>query len=267
MSENLSNNPSDAPAAKKPLWARLGRALGLSAWLVTGLLGISTLIIILLVVALPADVAKYLTSSTIGQLLLNALLYLIAVLVVIGLPYWFVRFVLKKPQVTGSIKRILGIDKPFVWRNIGLLLLCFVGYFAATIIFSSLASLLPWVDTNQAQDVGFKNLSGSTDLILAFVALVVLPPIAEELLFRGYLFGKLRQENGFWVSTIITSLLFGLVHMQWNVGVDTFVLSIFLCILREKTGSLWTSMLLHGMKNGVAYFFLFIGPLIGLHIV
>ncbi len=261
MSENLS-----VSSPKKPLWARLARGLGLSAWLVTGLLGISSVLIIVFIMALPTEAAKYLTTATIGQLLLNAFLYLVAVLVVIGIPYWFVRYVLRKPQEEGKTKRVLGIDKPFQARNFGLLAICFVGYFAATIVFSLLATLLPWVDVNQAQDVGFKNLSNASDLVLAFIALVILPPIAEELLFRGYLFGKLRQENGFWISTIITSLLFGLVHLQWNVGIDTFVLSIFLCILREKTGSIWTSMLLHGTKNGVAYFFLFVAPLLGIHI-
>ncbi len=262
MLESLS-----AKSVRKPLWARLARGLGLSAWVVTGLLGISSLLLIVFVMAMPTEAAKYLTTATIGQLLLNAFLYLIAVLVVIGVPYWFVRYVLRKPQEEGITKRVLGIDKPFRVRNIGLLALCFFGYFAATIVFSALATLLPWFDVNQAQDVGFKNLSTTFDLVLAFVALVVLPPIAEELLFRGYLFGRLRQENGFWFSAIITSLLFGLVHLQWNVGVDTFVLSIFLCILREKTGSIWTSMMLHGLKNGVAYFFLFIAPLLGLNLL
>lgn len=262
MSENLSGN-----SPKKPLWARLARGLGLSAWLVTGLLGISSLLLIVFIMAVPHETAQYLTTSTIGQLLLNALLYLIAVLVVIGVPYWFVRYVLRKPQEEGKTRRTLGIDTPFRWRNLGLLAVCFVGYFATTLVFSALATLLPWFDATEVQDVGFKNLTGASDLILAFVALVVLPPIAEELLFRGYLFGKLRAQNGFWISTIITSLLFGLVHLQWNVGVDTFVLSIFLCILREKTGSLWTSMILHGLKNGVAYFFLFIAPLLGIHLI
>lgn len=262
MSENLPIKP-----IRRSLWARLGRGLGLSAWLVTGLLGISSLLLVVLIMAVPHETAVYLTTSTIGQLMLNALLYLIAVLVVIGVPYWFVRFVLRKPQEEGRTRRTLGVDQPFRWRNLGLFALCLIGYFAGTMVFALLANLLPGFDANQAQDVGFKNLSASGDLIIAFVALVILPPIAEELLFRGYLFGKLRRENGFWVSTIITSVLFGLVHMQWNVGIDTFVLSIFLCILREKTGSIWTSMLLHATKNGIAYFFLFIAPLLGINLI
>lgn len=252
--------------AKKPLWERLGRALGLSAWVVTGLLGVSSLLIVVLVMALPAGVAQYLTSDTVGQLLLNSGLYLIALLVVIGIPYWFVRYVLARPQEDRATRRVLGVDKPFRSRDIGLVLLCFVGYFVTTVVVSGLATLLPWYNVNQPQDVGFQNMNGTVDLALAFIALVVLPPIAEELLFRGYLFGKIRQENGFWLSAVITSAVFGLVHLQWNVGIDTFVLGMFLALLREKTGSIWASMMLHGLKNGLAYFVLFVAPLIGLNI-
>ena len=261
MSENL---PSKHP---QPWYARAARGLGLSAWVVAGLLGLSSLIILAMITSLPLDVAKYLTEQTIGLLILNASLYLIAVLVVIGIPYWFVRYVLRKPYEKGRLARVLGINKPFHWRRLGLFFLCIGGYLAGTILLAGLASLLPWFDANQEQEVGFKNLSGATDLILAFIALVILPPIAEELLFRGYLFGKLREQNGFWFSTILTSIIFGIVHMQWNVGIDVFVLSIFLCILREETGSIWMSILLHALKNGVAYFFLFIAPILGINLL
>ena len=199
--------------------------------------------------------------------MLNAMLYLFAVIIVIGLPYWFVVYVLRRPKEKGAMKKLLGLSQPIKWRHLGIFSLCVVGYVTGTIIFSSLATLLPGYNPDQEQDVGFKNLNGSLDLILAFIALVILPPIAEELVFRGYLFGKLREQSGFWVSAIITSIIFGLVHLQWNVGVDTFVLSIFLCYLREKTGSIWMSMLLHALKNGVAYFFLFIAPLLGINLL
>lgn len=261
MSENLPAKPA------RPWYARVARGMGLSAWTVTGLLGLAMLIASALLTALPTDIAQYLTQKTIGLLILNASIYSIAVLVVIGIPYWFVRYVLKKPHEKGELARLLGVDRPFRWRSLGLVLLCVAGYLAGTMLLSSLAGMLPWFNADQKQDVGFKDLTGALDLVLAFVALVVLPPIAEELLFRGYLYGKLREESGFWFSTIITSIVFGIVHQQWNVGVDVFVLSIFLCYLREKTGSIWASMVLHGLKNGVAYFFLFIAPLLGINLL
>ena len=41
-------------------------------------------------------------------------------------------------------------------------------------------------------------------------------------------------------------------------AIDTFILSLFLIYLREKTGSLWSSMTLHATKNGVAFMVLYV---------
>ncbi|RYZ49901.1 MAG: CPBP family intramembrane metalloprotease, partial [Sphingobacteriales bacterium] len=61
---------------------------------------------------------------------------------------------------------------------------------------------------------------------------------------------------------IVTSIVFGAIHGQWNVAVDVFALSLILCSLREITGSIWAGVLLHMLKNGIAFYFLFIGPVV-----
>lgn len=195
-----------------------------------------------------------LTDTTLGQLLAGGLIYA-AVLLVVVLPIWIRRG-------KGYVARLLGVDKRpnrSIWW---LPFLLWTAYMAATIIAAILASYLPWVDSEQAQDVGFDNLTQPLEYLVAFIALVVIPPVAEELLFRGYLFGRLRERLGFWATTIAVSVVFGIVHMQWNVGIDVAVLSVFLCYLRERTGTIWASMVLHAIKNGLAYFLLFIAPLI-----
>jgi membrane protease YdiL (CAAX protease family) len=61
-------------------------------------------------------------------------------------------------------------------------------------------------------------------------------------------------------------LLFAAAHLQWGSGapllwvaaIDTFVLSMVLSTLREKTGSLWSAIGLHAIKNGVAFTLLFV---------
>jgi membrane protease YdiL (CAAX protease family) len=99
--------------------------------------------------------------------------------------------------------------------------------------------------------------------MLAFVTLVVLAPIAEETLFRGYLYGKLKGHVPAIIAAIATSLLFGVAHMQWNVGIDVFILSLVLCGLRSLTGSIWSGILVHMIKNAIAFYFLFINPILG----
>lgn len=197
-------------------------------------------------------------DTTIGQLLAGGLIYALVLFVVI-LPIWAI-------WNFEYVRKILGVTKRPTREIWWLPLLMWAAYMVATIVAAVLASFAPWIDMKQAQDVGFTDINLPIEYIFAFVALVILPPIAEELLFRGYLFGRLREKFGFWLSAVVVSVVFGIVHMQWNVAVDVAVLSLFLCYLRERTGSIWASIVLHAIKNGVAYVLLFIAPLFGMNI-
>ena len=192
-------------------------------------------------------------TSTLGTLVLYALQYVFALFVILTVPFI---------QYAGKWRLIipqLGFLRSPRFLDFFRALVAWVLYFGATFVVLALVNaLFPDANLNQQQEIGFNNISLPYEYVLAFIALVVLPPLAEESIFRGYLFGRLRKSMGFWPSALMTSFTFGLVHLQLNVGIDVFVLSLFLCYLREKTGSIWASVFLHSMKNGVAFVFLFI---------
>ena len=48
------------------------------------------------------------------------------------------------------------------------------------------------------------------------------------------------------------------MHFQWNVGVNVFALSVVLCALREITGTIYAGILTHMIKNGVAFYLLYL---------
>ena len=142
----------------------------------------------------------------------------------------------------------------------------FLVYIAIFYAISTLAGkLISGFDANQKQNVGFQSAHGTVPLLITFVSLVILPPIAEEIIFRGYLFSGLRTKIKFIYAAIITSALFAVPHLLegqsggtlWIAGLDTFVLSMVLCYLREKTKSLWPGIMLHALKNGLAFAALF----------
>ena len=146
-----------------------------------------------------------------------------------------------------------GLSRLVEWSDIGLSLAGAVVYILASVIAINIAAKIPGFNTDQPQDLGFTHLFGS-DLIVAFVVLVILTPLFEEAIFRGFLYGRLRGlQFPWWLSAIVVSLLFGAAHMQWNVAVDVFFLSMVACILREMTGSIWAGVLLHMMKNFLAF--------------
>ena len=182
-----------------------------------------------------------------------ACIYVLTLVLVIGVPWW-----VKKRSTTPDD---LGLTRLPSWMDIGLAPAGFIVYFIlSALLMYIIALVVPGFDLEQTQEVGFSNLSRYYEIMLAFVTLVVIAPFAEELLFRGYLYGKLRKSVPIWIAMIITSAIFGFVHGQWNVAVDVFVLSMIMCTLREVTGGIWAGILLHAIKNGIAFYLLFINP-------
>lgn len=179
--------------------------------------------------------------------------------ITLALLFWFLK--VRKAKLAD-----IGLKKP-VLRDVGYALIGFAGYFLLYIsAVSVLTKLFPLLDTSQKQELGFStNLAGS-GLVLVFIGLVVLPPLVEEIVARGFLFSGLRKNMKFLPAAFVTSFLFGLAHYWggkggsaiWIASVDTFMLSMVLVYLRERTGSLWASIGLHSLKNFVAFFFLFI---------
>lgn len=154
----------------------------------------------------------------------------------------------------GSTWRDLGLND-FKAQFIGKVFLAFVIYFPLSILLSYVVSLFVAYDQEQEQALGFAAPIGVEPLLI-FVGLVLLTPFVEEILFRGFIFKGIRKRLSFFWTTLIVSILFAVAHGQVNVGLDTFALSIALCYLREKTDSLWPSILLHMLKNGIAFAFL-----------
>lgn len=181
--------------------------------------------------------------------------YVITIAIVIAVPYVWQR----KTDL-----RVLGLNRLLSWTDIGLAPLAYIVYAVAIyVILHFITSWMPGFPIDQTQDIGFTAYGSRIDTILAFVTLVVMAPIAEEVLFRGYLYGKLKNSIPAIVAAIAASLLFALAHGQWNVGVDVFVLSMILCGLRSLTGSIWAGILVHMIKNGIAYYVLFVSPFMG----
>ncbi|MDK2899191.1 MAG: protease family protein [Patescibacteria group bacterium] len=201
------------------------------------------------------DISLTSLDSAVLNSILAALLYVITIFITIGTPW-----VIKKHR-TNLID--LGFERLMSWTDILITPASLIVYLIlSSVLMLVVGKLLPWIDLNQVQDTGFSNLGQRYEYILAFATLVVIAPIAEEILFRGYLYGKLKKIVPVWVAIILTSLLFGYIHGAWNLAIDTFALSVVLCILREMTGNVWSSILLHMAKNSIAFYILFINPML-----
>lgn len=168
---------------------------------------------------------------------------------------WIIYLFLKKKGI--SIKNVFGAVKSYL-SIIGYVLGAFLLYMVSVgVVFFLISKLIPSFDAEQNQENPFKNASGGLETVLSFIALVIITPIVEEIIFRGFLYRSLKSTTTKIIAVLITSLVFGLAHMQWNVAVDTFVLSLFLIWVYESTGSLVSSIILHSVKNCLAFWIIF----------
>lgn len=79
----------------------------------------------------------------------------------------------------------------------------------------------------------------------------VIAPITEEFIYRGVLFLGLRRHIGPWAALAVSSVLFGVVHWQydWMGILGVTMMGVTSAALVWRTGSLFPSMVLHGVFN------------------
>ena len=87
------------------------------------------------------------------------------------------------------------------------------------------------------------------ELLAAVLALALAPALAEELLFRGLLLGRLKSSLGTGTALVLSSLLFGAIHLDFAQGAAAVVLGLYLGALTLSTGSTHAAILCHGVNN------------------
>ena len=198
--------------------------------------------------------ADWLGNSVIGQFAF----ILLAETFTVGAVYLFLRFY-KLGFAAIGLKRPNWLDPLYGLAAVPLYLILYV------LTVGVVSHFVPGLNVNQQQQIGFNDVQGAFQLTLTFISLVVLPPIAEEIMVRGFLYSSLKKAMPKAAAVVVTSAIFASAHLPeggadgplYIAALDTFVLSLVLIYLREKTGSLWASITLHAIKNGIAFIALF----------
>ncbi|MFY8215687.1 MAG: CPBP family intramembrane glutamic endopeptidase [Chthoniobacterales bacterium] len=101
---------------------------------------------------------------------------------------------------------------------------------------------------------------GPAALALAGSVVIVVAPIAEEFIFRGLLYGVAKKFGGRIPALVTTSLLFAAIHLNPVAMVPLFVLSVAFTLAYERTGSLWTPVVMHVIFNGAQFLAILLFP-------
>lgn len=90
------------------------------------------------------------------------------------------------------------------------------------------------------------------DRIAVLVMAVVVAPLAEEMIFRGYLYPVGKRYAGGFVSAVLTAALFAVLHGHAASMPALFTLALCLVLAYERTGSLLVPMIMHAVFNAVS---------------
>ena len=95
--------------------------------------------------------------------------------------------------------------------------------------------------------------------ILLFIAVSIIAPLGEELIFRGF-FQQVLEKHWKDVTRaiLVTALFFAMIHMNPYWFLQIYILGVILGFLAWKTKSVIPSLILHSMNNTMAMFFSFV---------
>ena len=152
-------------------------------------------------------------------------------------------------QLAGQI--MMGI---YLWKTWSLvsapyLLGSAVAILTSGFVVSSLMSLLDWIPNIMEQS--FDILQSGWGGILA---IAIVGPVLEELLFRGAITKALLQQYNPTKAILISALLFGVFHINPAQILPAFLIGILLAWTYYKTGSLIPCILMHILNNSLAVY-------------
>lgn len=97
-------------------------------------------------------------------------------------------------------------------------------------------------------------ITGDYPFILSLLVFALLPAICEEALFRGFLMTAFKDKKAILRAIILSSLLFGVMHIDFIRIIPTTILGLALGYAVYCTGSIFIPMLMHFLNNGIVLF-------------
>lgn len=92
-----------------------------------------------------------------------------------------------------------------------------------------------------------KGMDNPLSIIMMFLAVVVMAPVVEEIVFRGILYNILNKRMGLIAAAVISSATFGILHGA--TFFQTALIGFILAVLYQVTGTLWVPVMAHALNN------------------
>jgi membrane protease YdiL (CAAX protease family) len=149
----------------------------------------------------------------------------------------------------------LGLNR-YDWTQLWRPALMTIALYAWVIIYTVIMDALGFVEPESTVDEDF--VDGALLVVGSFLMICIGAPLAEEIVFRGCIFGGLLKW-GFWPAALISGLMFSAIHLDLGSLIPFWVVGIGLAWLYWSRGSLWDAIICHGMFNFTSYLLLISG--------
>ena len=178
--------------------------------------------------------------------LANSLIYLFTATILAQGCFAYVLFRYNKKNNINFVKATNLKTKVDV-KNI---LICILISIIAVLGFSNFINMI----TNFFTQIGFNQTTPSLPIntfywfFINVLLLAVIPAFFEECIFRGMIFSGLKSR-GLWFATIISSVMFALIHLSIKQFVFPIIMGCVFCLVLNKTGSILYTMIIHFCNN------------------
>lgn len=94
-------------------------------------------------------------------------------------------------------------------------------------------------------------LANAVNFWQVLLLMAVLPPLCEELAFRGFILSGFRHLGHKWWAIVLSAVAFGGVHVFLQQKASAAVVGVIIGYLAVQTGSLWPGIVYHMLHNGL----------------
>lgn len=153
-----------------------------------------------------------------------------------------------------DLKSIISKDRDWkkdIVLSLGYLFFARIVYGIVNFIFIGIAELPAFSSSYlDSAIIGMVEHYGS---FIAFLSVVIIAPVIEEIQFRGIMLGSMSKYVPFWFANILQSVLFVLIHDDMSLFLFYFIFGIMTGYLRKKTDSYLAPIVFHMLNNLIAF--------------
>lgn len=134
------------------------------------------------------------------------------------------------------------------------------------VVMATSAGVTTWMEgfwpelQQQASVEAFRNSKDPIAKTMLVIAAVIVAPIVEETVFRGFIYGVIKRFTDSYFAALCSAVLFAAIHLHIGSLIPLSVLALIFCFAYERTGSLAVPMTMHALFNGSSLVLMILFP-------